>query len=113
MRIGVRAQLFFPGGTQPQVRVAAVEALAAYARLAGPHLTRILPNGSKRLTNIARADFPERQRQQAAEASPGEVFGITVCEDRKIPSGTPPPSCPGIMRQSCCPISPPPRPPRS
>lgn len=85
MRIGVRTQLFFPGGARPQVRVAAVEALAAYARLAGPHLTRILPNGSKRLANIARADFPERQRQQAAKAAPGEVFGITICEDRKIP----------------------------
>lgn len=85
MRIGVRAQFFFPNGPEPRVRVAAMDALAAYARLAGPRLTRILPNGSGRLAILARADFPARQRTQAAEADTGKVFGITICEDRNIP----------------------------
>lgn len=86
MRIGVRAQFYFQNGPEPQVRTSAVDALAAYARLAGPRVTRILPNGSKRLTALARADFPERQRRQAAEAEAAKAFGITICEDREIPS---------------------------
>lgn len=85
LRIGVRAQLYFPNGPEPQVRAAAIDALAAYARLAGPHITRILPNGSKRLATLARADFPERQRRLAAEAEAARVFGITICAGREIP----------------------------
>lgn len=85
MRIGVRAQFYFSDGTEPRVRVAVIDALAAYARLAGPHVTRVLPSGSKRLATLARADFPERQRRQAAEAEAGKAFGITICEDREIP----------------------------
>lgn len=85
MRIGVRAQFYFPNGPEPQVRASAIDALAAYARLADPHLTRILPNGSRCLALLAGADFPERQRRQAAEGEAGKVFGITICEDQKIP----------------------------
>lgn len=85
MRIGMRAQFYFPNGPAPQVRVAAMDALAAYAGLAGLRVTHILPNGSKRLAPLARADFPARQRRQAAEAEPGKVFGIMICEDQKIP----------------------------
>lgn len=85
MRIGVRAQFYFPNGPAPRMRVAAMDALAAYAGLAGPRVTRILPNGSKRLAALAKADFPARQRRQASEAEPGKAFGIMICEDQKIP----------------------------
>jgi len=85
MRIGVRAQFYFPNGPEPRVRAAAIDALAAHARLAGPRVTRILPNGSRRLAPLAGADFPERQRRQAAEAEAAKAFGITIREDREIP----------------------------
>ncbi len=85
MRIGVRAQFYFPNGSEPRARASAVNALHAYGRLAGSRVTHILPNGSKRLATLARADFPERQRRQAAEAETAKAFGITICEDREIP----------------------------
>ena len=85
MRIGVQAQFYFPNGAEPQVRTSAMDALAAYARLAGPHVTRILPSGASRLVALAKADFPARQRKQASEVEAGTVFGITLTDEEQPP----------------------------
>ncbi|NHF74541.1 type VI immunity family protein [Paracoccus xiamenensis] len=85
LRVGVQAQLFVRNGFDSAARAASVEALAAYARLAGDKVTRLLPSGAKRMQAIGGADFPHRQREDAAKSAPDDVFGITITDDEAPP----------------------------
>lgn len=84
MRIGVQAQFFLSDGALPETRVRGVEALAAFAQLAGENVTRILPSGASRLKPLAGAGFPQKQLEDAASARAGDVFGLRI-NDGQVP----------------------------
>lgn len=84
MRVGVQAQLYFPAGHERRVRLAAIDALGAYAELAGGHLRRIRSGDGSRDYELGAGDILGIERRAAEGARSDEVFGLSLIDELEL-----------------------------